>query len=53
MLRIRKIKEMAASYQNTPIPRDLAHRLQQVFHLDAAPRTLDDLLPASMNLGLL
>jgi hypothetical protein len=43
---------MTTSYRNIAIPRELAHRLRQVFHLDAAPRTLDDLSSCeSVDLG--
>jgi Alkylmercury lyase len=43
---------MTTSYRDIVIYKELADRLQQVFHLNAAPRTLDDLsLPASVNLG--
>jgi len=43
---------MTTSYRNIVIHKELADRLRQVFRLDAAPRTLDDLsLPASVNLG--
>ncbi len=43
---------MKESFQDIVIPAELAHRLRQVFHLGAVPRTLDDLtLSDSMNLG--
>jgi Alkylmercury lyase len=43
---------MKESFQDIVIPPELAHRLQQVFHLGAVPRLLGDLtLSGSVNLG--